>query len=120
MVWSKPAPSKDWPMRETLYEWSGSATKIGRLVIRKSTYEKVDRGRELFTARAFLRIHDAGPGLIRIGDSESVMAPWIVESGGPRISVKVEFSTKGYWRWVIEQGLDIQRARRFPTAWWVV
>lgn len=107
-------------MRESLYEWSGSSAKVGRLFIRKNTYEKTERGREIFPARGFVRIHDAGPGLVRLGGSETLVAPWTIESGAPVISVKVEFSLEGYWRWVCERYFDLPHVRRFPAAWWVV
>ena len=120
MVWSKPAPSKDWPMHESLYEWSGSATKVGRLFIRKSTYEKAERGREIFPARGFLRVHDAGQGMVRLGGSEIIVAPWTLEKGVPIISVKVEYSAEGSWRWVCERALELPTVRRFVTARWIV
>ena len=120
MVWTKPLPSKDWPMHEPLYEATGSSKKVGRIVISKSSYESTERGRELFLARGLIRLRDAGPGLLGIGTSEVLIAPCSIEYGAPLIYVKVEYSAEGYWRWVCDRAPDVQHTRRFPEAWWLI
>lgn len=120
MVWTKPAPSKDWPMHESLYEGTGSSKKVGRVVIRKGAYSNAERGKELFLARGLIRLHDAGPGLLRLGSSEVLIAPWTIERGAPQIYVKVEYSAEGYWRWVCDRATDVEHTRRYPEAWWLI
>jgi len=119
-MWTKPTPSKDWPMHECLYECSGSGNRVGRVVIRKSTFGRVERGEEYFLARGIIRLHDAGPGALQLGPRGAFISPCMVERGSPFIHVRVEYSLEGFWRWVCDRGYDLADIQRFPEAWWVI
>lgn len=126
MVWSKPKPSKDWPMRESLYETTGSFKKVGKLIIRKAAFEKAERGGDLFLARGFICLQEAGPGFVTQGTPVAADTPptftdvQTLVNGAPQIYVRVEYSVEDYWRWICDRAQDVQWTRVYPTAWWLI
>lgn len=121
-MWTKPAPTTDWPMRESVYDFADRTTVVGKLLIRKATYERVERGLTHFSAFGLLGVRDAGVGFVW-GAAEAI-TPAIevakLAGGVGRIRVMVSFSSDDYWQWTIEDAECLLRARTFPKAVWVV
>lgn len=117
-MWTKPiVPSvHDWPMREELHDL---ATRVGRIWIRKEAYNRCERGVTSFLARGYLRVKDAGPGLIDIGGGQEV-APMSLQMGTPFINVRVEYTYTGEWMWSTDRAMDSLKCRTYPRCIWVV
>jgi hypothetical protein len=118
MVWSKPAPSKDWPMHEALYDFS---KRVGKLIIRKQSFERAERGQEHFTARGFVRVHDVAGGVLALDKTGNTLnSPSAFENAPRMITVKVEYNVEEFWKWIIASPADLVRVRQFPNAWWLI
>ena len=123
MTWSKAEATKFWPLTESLYGGPGSSVRVGQLFIRKSAFEKTERGLERFLAIGFVRLVDAGPHLLQVGsapENKVLISPWTVENGIPKIGVRVEHALGGLWRWHCVTTEDVVVVNRFKEARWVL
>lgn len=123
IVWSKPSPSADWPMKESIYDFADPTSTIGRLYIRKAAFERAERGLVHFHAFGLVALRDAGVGFVwkanRTGANEAIEVSKVSDGLG-HIALRVDFSTEDYWRWSAEEPYALLMLKQFPKAMWVI